>query len=208
MTILFGTLGYTPEKLLPSFREHSVEKLVVFHDKVQESVDAARDIQAYCQRNYVPCKTISIPAFEMVKTAKTIQAEVRKHPRESIVFNISGGTPVLATAATLVCILEGLRTICLHSKDGRQIDLPLPRIQPTTFLTGPQRRILAAIARAGGKGITQAGLEEHVEVKRSTINHHVKALREKGLIIETPSGREKRLQATETAALLLDEEPK
>lgn len=211
MVVVFGTLGFTPEKFLPSLRHHApIEEVRLFHDSDKRSQDAAHDVQVYCKELGVGCKTIEVDAFDIIEAADAIRAEVRAFDRGEVVFNITGGTAILSCAALLVAVLDGVPAETVDLRDLKQAPeaLPLLTISYKELLTDAQRRVLRAITELGDD-VTQRDLVEELGLRKATISHHVKTLKERGLIQGrgAEDGRMEYLDVPPSANLLLADPP-
>ncbi len=211
MVVVFGTLGFTPEKFLPSLRHHApIEEVRLFHDSDKRSQDAAHDVQVYCKELGVTCKTVEVDAFDIIEAADAIRKEVRAFDRGEIVFNMTGGTAILSCAALLVAVLDGVRAETVDLRDLKQAPeaLPLLTISYKELLTDAQRRVLRAITELG-EDVTQRDLVEELGLRKATISHHVKTLKERGLVQgrSAEDGRMEYLDVPPSANLLLADPP-
>lgn len=207
MTVVFGTLGFTPKKLLPTLARHDdVVKLVFFHDHHDRSKDAAASVRTYCREKGLDVEGKEVDAFDIIQCASQMRKELRRYPTHEIVFNITGGTPVISSAATLVCILEGTRAVYIDERTGEEIALPLLTMRYEEVLNEEQRRVLRFVA--GKKnGCTQADIREGLGLARATISHHVKNLKNKQLLrveADPKDARKETLHVMPSAALLLE----
>lgn len=207
MVVVFGTLGFTPDKLLPSLRHHApVDAVRVFHDTDERSKDAAADVRAHCDELGLACETIPVDAFDMLDAVGTIRKEVSAFDTGAIVFNITGGTAVLSCAALLTCVLDGIRTETTDLRDKSQPPEPLPllTIEYSELLTDAQRRVLRAISERNGK-VSQSDLVDVLGLRKATVSHHVKSLKERGLVTgrRAEDARKEYLEVPPSADLLL-----
>lgn len=208
---MFGTLGFTPEKFLPSLRHHSpIEGVRIFHDADERSREAADNVRTHCKEIGLTCEAIQVDAFDMVVAASRIREEVREFDRGSLVFNITGGTAVLSCAALLTCVLDGIRAETTDLRDPSRAPEPLPllTISYKELLTDAQRNVLQAIADRSGK-VSQRDLVEILGLRKATVSHHVKSLKERGLVRgrRAEDARMEYLEVPPSADLLLADEP-
>lgn len=210
MTVIFGTLGFTPKKLLPTVSNHpDVEKLVFYHDQHEQSRRAAERVREFCHDRKLDVRGVELDAFDIIDCARQMRDDLRKEGADRSVFNITGGTPVISSAATLACILEGVRAVYIHETSGQEIPLPLLSMRYEEILNPEQRRVLAFIARAGDAGCTQADVTRGLNLARATVSHHVTNLKKKQLVAaetDPADARRERLRVRESAALLLMED--
>lgn len=211
MVVVFGTLGFTPEKFLPSLRHHApIDAVRVFHDADERSQDAAQDVQAHCGEIGLDCEAIQVDAFDMLEAAGAIRKETAAFEKGAIVFNITGGTAVLSTAALLTCVLEGIRAETSDLRDASRPPeaLPLLTIEYNELLTDAQRRVLRAISERSGK-VSQSDLVDILGLRKATVSHHVKSLKERGLVTgrRAEDARMEYLEVPPSADLLLGDRP-
>lgn len=206
---VYGTLGFTPNKFLPTLRGRpDVSRAVVFHDAHPDSKAAARDVAEYCKELGVRFEPIEVDAFDMVACAAAMQAKVRTRKSDDITFNVTGGTKVLNAAAVLTCILEGVPAVYLHEETGQEIPLPLITVRYEKLLSRPQGKVLRFII--DNPGCVLKELVAKGPLSKPTMSHHVKELVDYGLVERRPDakdGRLRRLHAIPSARLLLDETP-
>lgn len=210
MVVVFGTLGFTPEKFTPSLRHHApVDEVRVFHDTDERSRDAAGEVEQHCDEIGLPCKAIEVDAFNMLEAAGAIRDEVDQFETGAIVFNVTGGTAVLSCAGLLTCVLEGIRAETTNLRDPSQAPeaLPLLTIEYSELLTDAQRRVLRAISERNGK-VSQSDLVDILGLRKATVSHHVKSLKERGLVVGTRAkdARMEYLQVPSSADLLLGDQ--
>lgn len=208
MTVVFGTLGFTPNKLLPTVRNHDgVTHLVFFHDHDSRGKVAATKVRDFCKDGGIKWTDVEVDAFDILECARRMLREVRKHARDEIVFNITGGTPVISSAATLVCILEGIRAVYIHEETKEEIGLPLLTVRYESILNPKQARVLAFIAQNGDTGCAQVDIGKALKLSASTVSHHVKNLKNQQLIrVETDpkDTRSERVFVMPSATILLE----
>lgn len=184
MVVVFGTLGFTPEKFLPSLRHHApVDAVRVFHDADERSQEAATDVREHCKELGLDCQSIQVDAFDMVQATAAIRKQTQGFSTGEIVFNITGGTAVLSCAALLTCVLDGIRAETVDLRDTSQPPEPLPllTISYNELLTDAQRRVLQAISDRSGK-VSQSDLVDILDLRKATVSHHVKSLKDRGLV--------------------------
>lgn len=204
MTVVYGTLGFTPEKLLPTLRQRQgVESLVFFHDEAEESREAAAAVRAYADDVGVAATAHELDAFEILDCARAIRERLAEHPSHEVVFNITGGTPILSSAALLSCVLEGIRAVTVDERTGEEVQLPLLAVRYGELLNDAQRRVLSWIL--DHPGTTAGEVADALDLSRATVSHHVKNLRDRGLVEAGAGedGRTRRLEVIEAGELLL-----
>lgn len=210
MTIVFGTLGFTPKKLVPTLTRHdNVSKLVFFHDHHDRSKEAAAAVRSYCHEKGIDTEGKEVDAYDILQCAQQMRRELRKYPTNEIVFNLTGGTPVISSAATLICILEGIRAVYIDERSGEEIALPLLTMRYDEVLNKEQRLVLRFIW-AAKNGCTQAQIKTGLKLARATVSHHVQNLKKKQLLRaekDPDDARKETLFVMPSAALLLEDTP-
>lgn len=204
VTAVYGTLGFTPGKLLPTVRQREdVEALVFFHDEDDRSREAAATVEAYCEDVGVPATAHELDAFEILACARAIRQRLADHDPHEVVFNITGGTPILSSAALLSCVLDGVRAVTVDERTGDEVQLPLLAVRYGELLNDAQRRVLSHVL--GNPGTTAGEVAEALDLSKATVSHHVSNLRDRGLVEAQPGddGRTRRLEVIEAGELLL-----
>lgn len=204
MTRIFGTLGFTPQKLIPTIRQRDdVQEVVVFHDTHERSRAAAERVRTYCEDLAVGFEARELDAFDILTCAQAIRTRLRDAPTDEVVFNITGGTPIISSAALLTCLLEGVRAVTVDERTGKEVQLPLLSIRYEEILNESQRGILRHILEH--PGCTQSDLAQALGKSKATVSHHVGNLKDKGLLTATslPDGRTEALEVIESGELLL-----
>lgn len=177
VTVIFGTLGFSPHKLLPTVRSHEkVDRLVFFHDHEPRSREAAKKVVDFCKERGLPVTVREVDAFDILECATQMRKELKNFQPRDVIFNLTGGTPVISSAATLVCILQGVRAVYIHEQTKEEIMLPLLTVQYDTILNDAQRRVLRFVIDRAKTGCTQAEIAKGLDLTPSTVSHHVKKL--------------------------------
>ena len=186
MAVLFGTLGWRPQSLIPSIRAtEGLERLVFYHSDHAKSRDARSKIMEFCRSLELPATGIEVSdAFDLLHVAGQIRADVRKERAAGadLRFNIAGGTRLMSSAALLVCILEGIPATYVHDETYREIPLPLLRITYGEGLTRKQRHVLTFLVKNADKEFTETALARAIGVHKATMSHHLGELEAKGAI--------------------------
>jgi DNA-binding MarR family transcriptional regulator len=212
MSIVFGTLGYRPQSLIPTIKAtENVERVVFYFGGDQQAWKAKEEVVNYCKNLRIPVDAIELPdVFDLMGIAKRIRADIRewkKRGAKIAIFNIAGGTRPTSSAALLACILEGIPTVYVHDVTYDEITLPLLKIEYTKVLSAKERKILDAIRKAQAKRpLSEVELARQFGVSKATMNYHVKQLLKKGAIAITPDPedtRRKQLTIEPTIELLL-----
>lgn len=209
LTVIFGTLGFTPNKLLPTVRNHpEAHELVFFHDHAPKGKEAAARVVEFCKERGMKATDVTVNAFDIIECAREMKREVRKHKPGEIVFNLTGGTPVISSAATLVCILEGLRAVYIHEETKVETSLPLLAVRYDAILNDAQVRVLRHVAIAGTIGCSQTEIVDALGIGASTVSHHVRRLKKQNLLRveeDEDDSRSDRIFVMPSATLLLED---
>ena len=133
-------------------------------------------------------------AFNLFEIAGRIRADVVIARKEgaSIRFNIAGGTRLMSSAALLVCILEGIPTTYVHDDTYEEVQLPLLRMNYSDHLSAKQKEILRFLVAHRERPPNETGLAKALGVHKSTMNHHVKELVAKGVVVVLPDPKDSR----------------
>jgi len=186
VTVLFGTLGWRPQSLMPSIKStENLERIVFYHSAHEKSRTARSRVMEYCTTLGVPATPHELgDAFNLFQIAGKIRDDVTKARKEggAIRFNIAGGTRLMSSAALLVCILEGIPTTYVHDETGEEIQLPLFRLNYADHLSGKQKEILAYLVAHRDHPPNETSLAKALGVHKSTMNHHVQQLVAKGVL--------------------------
>jgi CRISPR locus-related DNA-binding protein len=199
MTILFGTLGWRPQSLIPSIRStKDIEKLYFYHSDNPEAIKARDKVVEHCNSIGLPVQPIELPnVFNLIDIAERMKDDIEKVRSEgssNIRFNIAGGTRLTSSAALLVCILKGIPTLYVHDETFEEIQLPLLRMDYSSNFTSKQKEILNFLRESQEGPITQTQLAHKIGIHKATMNHHVKVLKDKGVILITPGKEDSRVR--------------
>jgi CRISPR locus-related DNA-binding protein len=185
MTVLFGTLGWRPESLIPSIKStKSLEKLYFYYSDHKDSIKARDKVVEYCSTIGLVVEPMEIrKPFNLIDIATRIKKDVERVSAggEMIRFNIAGGTRLMSSAALLVCILKGIPTTYVHDDTFEEIQLPLLQMDYSEAFTSKQKEILKVLRKIG-KPIKQTELAKQVGIHKATLNHHIKELKKRGAI--------------------------
>jgi CRISPR locus-related DNA-binding protein len=221
MVVVFGTLGYRPNSLIPTIRSTDNVEKVVFYcgaekrdpEAVKKVAEAKRAVADFCKELKIPVVAVDLDdPFDFKSIAKKIRTDIRKHKgegKEVGIFNIAGGTRPTSSAALLVCILEGIPTVYVHDVTYEEIHLPLLKMEYNQVLSGEEREILRTLLKHRSKRITEIELAGLVGKHKATVNHHLKNLVSKGAVRlekHPEDARMKVVAVEESTELLLGDE--
>ena len=181
---------------------------MVYYSPDEKGEKAYQELWGYCSKMNLPLKPTKLKApFDLIKTANEIRKDLKAYAKKDIIFNITGGTKVMASGALLACILEGKPAVYCNEKTGKEEPLPLMQIKYEDFLSEQQRKILKIIKELGEK-CTAVAVAKKAALKKATVSHHIKELEDRGLItIETSKedSRKKFLKISESVELLVSD---
>src|SRR2546427_11194628 len=210
MTVLFGTLGWRPQSLVPTIRStENLERVQFYHSDHVKSRDARSKVIEFCRSLGVPASAAEVTdAYDLLQVASQIRGDVRKERAAGaeLRFNIAGGTRLMSSAALLVCILEGIPTTYVHDETNEEIQLPLFRMNYADHLSAKQKEILAYLVAHRDRPPNETSLAKALGVHKSTMNHHVKQLVAKGVAEVAPDPKDTRahlIRAAPGAELLV-----
>jgi CRISPR locus-related DNA-binding protein len=148
--------------------------------------------------------------FDLITIAKDMKREIRSIKKEGgsiAVFNISGGTRIMSAAALLISAIEGVNAVYVHDDTKKEIPLPLLHVDYSDGLNTKQREILEYLLASEDRQRTQKEIAEHMGLHKATVNHHIKAMEDKGavrVIAKKNDGRSKYVVAEESMELLIE----
>lgn len=153
-----------------------------------------------------------ISAFELRSVVDTIVTIAKKYPDEKIYVNITGGTNLMAGAATSSAFFIGANPYyVLEPQEDESIEelivsLPAPT-QPLTFdMSDSQREVLEQLGRwdSAGKGaIIGREIGDKLGTSAQNVSYHVGKLEQKGLVRTSRNGRRKEIELTDAGRLYL-----
>jgi CRISPR/Cas system-associated protein Csm6 len=204
VTILFGTLGWRPQSLMPSVKStENLERLVFYHSTHEKSRAARSKVIEFCAALGVPATAHELSdAFNLFQIAQRIRDDLVKARKDGTPtrFNIAGGTRLMSSAALLVCILEGVPTTYVHDETNEEIQLPLFRMNYSDHLSAKQKEILSYLVAHRDRPPNETSLAKAIGVHKSTMNHHVKQLVAKGVVEVVADPRDTRAHQIRAAA--------
>lgn len=159
--------------------------MTVYHSDHAKSRAARAKLVEFCRGLGVHATAVELDdAFNLLETAGRMRADLRKErdAGATVRFNIAGGTRLMASAALLACILEGVPATYVHDDTYEEIPLPLLRITYGERLTPKQREVLGFLVKNREKSFTETGLAKALGVHKATMNHHVRELGTRGAI--------------------------
>lgn len=154
-----------------------------------------------------------IDAFDLRDVVDTVVSVARENPDQEIYVNITGGTNLMAGAATASAFFIGATPYYVlepqtgeESVDDLVMKLPSPT-QPLTFeIEGLQLDVFQTLGRwdeEGRKGVILRELGEELGESSQKISYHISQLQEKGLVESEIEGRTKHVYVTDVGRLYL-----
>lgn len=154
-----------------------------------------------------------IDAFDLRDVVDTIVSAARSNPDQEIYLNITGGTNLVAGAATASAFFIGATPYYVlqpqtgeESIDDLVMELPSPT-QPLNFeIEGLQLEVLQTLGswdEEGRKGVILREIGEELNESSQKISYHVNELEEKGLVEAKTDGRRKNVHVTDVGRLYL-----
>lgn len=222
MTVLFATLGFTPQRVIPSLNwVPELEKVMVFYSVAKRSHDAKVVVEQACQARGIDFGSHEVKNVHALLPAMEELSEfVDEYDPKDIVFNITGGTKMLSAAALFLCVLRGIKAIYVNEDNNRVVEAPVLRVDYSELLAKKEREALDTIInvwgrergnyleRGGGKedsiplGLVYAELKRKNDISKSVAAGYLDRLEKKGLIErsgDAENGRRKRLRLKEGA---------
>lgn len=211
MVTILGTLGGSPETLLPTIRSsEDVNRVVTFRAVDGGSEQCSRRIKDLCRSLEIDYeeKVIDDP-YQMLGIARTMQSTVHDllaEGEEIYTFNIAGGTKLMSGAAMFVCAIESINAVYVHDETKEEIPLPLVQMNFSDYLTDVEKRIIRFLLDTE-RNVSQKDICEGLELHKATVNHHIKMLVGKGVVHLEPREEDHRIkdvQLEEGIELLLE----
>lgn len=154
-----------------------------------------------------------IDAFDLRDIVDTVVSIARENPDQDTYINMTGGTNLMAGAATASAFFIGATPYYVlepqtgeESVDDLVMKLPSPT-QPLTFeIEGLQLDVLRTLGkwdRDGRKGVILREIGEELNESSQKISYHVSQLQEKGLVETQIDGRTKHVHVTDVGRLYL-----
>ncbi len=197
MVVLFGTLGFHPEKFLSAVPGvgQSVERVVVYA-AAQTEPEARRRTESALGAVLETLRQMGVPSeFRELRgpwaygdILRTLLRDLQDHRPEDMVFNLTGGPKTMTVAASMACLLLGIRVVYVPEElegPGRPVELPLLRIRYSQVLTPVQQRILRVIRDATPPTLTD--LARRLRRREATVSYHVENLEGLGAIRVEPA---------------------
>jgi CRISPR locus-related DNA-binding protein len=153
-----------------------------------------------------------IDAFDLRDVVDTIVTIARSHAEDDLYINITGGTNLVAGAATSSAFFIGATPYyVLEPQEDEEIEelvmtLPAPT-QPLNFELGDMQltmlQTLKSWEKSGKTGVIMREIGDSVGESAQQISYHVRQLENRGLVERRTSGRSKKVYLTDVGRLYL-----
>ncbi len=103
--------------------------------------------------------------------------DLQAYRSEEVVFNLTGGPKTMTVAATMACLMHGVRVVYVPEEFGARnppIELPLLRVRYNEVVTPAQHRVLRAVREHAPASLHQ--LSRRLRLKNATVTYHVDRL--------------------------------
>ena len=198
MTMMFGTLGWHPAKFLaaiPRFRE-SIEGAVIYtgsagEEERRRSGEALREVSKTLDSLSIPFNHRNFASpWDFSGILRTFLSDLSGTNSDQVIFNLTGGPKTMTVAATVACLLLGIRVLYVPEElegGAAPVELPLFRIQYSQVLTEKQQEVLRAIRDEAPESLDE--LAAMLGKANTTVTFHVQRLQKRGAITLLPSPR-------------------
>ena len=213
MVIHIALIGRETAHIWPGLKEIiPAEKLYLLHSPNSlrdKFADNARKLKKEVEKNFCETVLVKINAFEMMSVWETIDNIVSDEIKDSnyslntfdFAVNVTGGTNIMASGATLAATLTGTKAYYvldsrMEPKRKKYAEwLPIPPINIIRSLSKSQQKILQTLEKGEfvWKGEKQKGvmknkdLEKKLDMRASSLNSSIKELVKKRFV-ETERG--------------------
>jgi len=217
MAVLLGTLGFTPAKFLGVLKTlPDIERAIVYtaatdRPRDRERVEAAwREVEKTLKSLGVPAERVVLEdPFDFAAFLERFLRDVKAIGPQNAILNLTGGTKPMAVAATVACLVLGVRAVYVpeEQEGAKAIELPIFRIRYSSVLTPKEHRVLETIRDE--QPATLLDLAKALGILPSTLSGHLRNLETLGAVRLVPvpaRGQNKRPEVSAAGALLLSVE--
>lgn len=211
MNIHIAPHGRVTEHIKRGLRGHDTVELVYLLPSSKFATtghELATELEAFGYKIEVQ----EVAAFELRSVVDTIVTIAKDHPGDDLYVNITGGTNLMAGAATSSAFFIGaIPYYVLERQEDESLEeliisLPAPN-QPLTFdLSDAQRTVLEQLGEWDSKektGVIGRELGDALGASAQKVSYHIGKLEEKGLIETHSQGRRKEIELTDVGRLYL-----
>lgn len=200
---LFANMGFTPEMIWPSIRRRpDLESIFLFHGSEPPTKKALEVVQAEAKKFDVPVRKMLIDVFDptIAFSAYLKQFKGLPVPRD-VVFNMAGGTGIVTAAATAFCSALRVPMVYVRRDTLEEIELPRSLFGYRYRFLDSHTQVLGAIRDGNAQVKT---LDKAMRLSQGRISVLVQELEEGGYLRSRREGREKFLELTPFAQIVLD----
>jgi len=204
MVTLFGTLGFSPKKFLGAIPAVGarIERAVVYTaadtaKDVKRSDAAFREVRDVLAAVDIRCehRKFSSP-WNFNEIARTFIQDLSKEDPQNVVFNLTGGPKTMTVAATIACMVYGVRALYVPEESGdagSPFVLPLLRIRYSQILTEAQAKLIEAVKRHEPRTLDElAGI---LRRSNATISFHAQRLEALGALTFLPDSKNRLMRS-------------
>lgn len=114
---------------------------------------------------------------------ETLMKDLQAERDQEVVFNLTGGPKSMTVAATMACLMLGVRVVYVPEElegPGKAVELPLLRARYSSILTPTQGRILKSIRDRPPASLD--ALSKQLRRKNATVSFHIENLERLGVV--------------------------
>src|SRR2546425_6377546 len=197
MVVVFGTLGFTAKKFLAAFPAvgSEIEKAVVYtgrelkprEKKLSEA--ALAEVRSVLRSMTITCehKEFSSP-WDFAEIARSMMMDLREVDPRQAVFNLTGGPKTMTVAATVACLIHGVRVLYVPEElEGPSVpvELPLFRIRYSQVLSKTQQKVLRVVRDHSPRSLDE--LAQILRKSNSVVTVHAQNLAALGALSFLPN---------------------
>jgi hypothetical protein len=179
MTIVLATVGFTPEKVTEALRYETdvTEVILLAGSNPSPRTDAAvKRIQTVAKALGIRCRAErTTDPYDLVASAIAYSATLTRL-KEGAVFNISGGTGVMQSAATLAAFLHGVPLSYYNVDEKRYVRMPAGRLMMPR-LSKRQSTMLRALAE---RPLPPSNWARQTDLAPNLLAYHARQMAAKG----------------------------
>jgi CRISPR locus-related DNA-binding protein len=195
MNVHIALIGRTIEPVLKGFQYYGMDKLYLLHSKDSEEFSYKGNAIEVRRRlsdvGFTQVFLTEIKPFDMANIIESIIEIIEKEKQASIYVNITGGTNLMAGAASAAAFFAGVNAYYVldenklpknSSLSDQVLELPTPKVPYSRSLQKTQMRILTTLIQHNG---TSSNRQLYYELKISPqkLSYNIKELETKGFVL-------------------------